>query len=86
MRDNPRPTRRTSFSWRAACPAAEALADWPMVELSAEEVDLVRHGHRVPSEPDSPEWARALTEQGDLVALVENIDNEWQPRKVFLIE
>ena len=67
-------------------PAAEALADWPMVELSAEEVDLVRHGHRVPSEPESPQWARALTEQGDLVALVENLENEWQPRKVFLIE
>lgn len=67
-------------------PAAEALADWPMVELSAEEVERMRHGHRVPAEPDAPTWARALTEQGDLVALVENIENEWQPRKVFLIE
>jgi tRNA pseudouridine55 synthase len=67
-------------------PASEALADWPMVELSADEVELLRHGHRVPAEPESPQWARALTEQGDLVALVESIENEWQPRKVFLIE
>lgn len=67
-------------------PASEALADWPMVELSADETELLRHGHRVDAEPDAPQWARALTEQGDLVALVENIDGQWQPRKVFLIE
>ncbi|GAB4581170.1 MAG: tRNA pseudouridine(55) synthase TruB [Anaerolineales bacterium] len=67
-------------------PASEALADWPMVELSSEEVELLRHGHRVAAEPDAPQWARALTEQGDLVALVENIESQWQPRKVFLIE
>lgn len=67
-------------------PASEALADWPMVELSADEVELLRHGHRVQAEPDAPQWARALTEQGDLVALVENIESQWQPRKVFLIE
>lgn len=66
-------------------PAAEALSDWPMVELDADQVEKIRHGHRVPAEPDAPEWARALTEQGDLVALVENIDGEWQPRKVFFI-
>ena len=30
-------------------------------------------------------WARAVSQQGDLVALVEYIeeDGEWQPRKVF---
>ncbi len=67
-------------------PAAEALADWPMVELSSDEVELLRHGHRLKADPESPQWARALTEQGDLVALVENLDGEWQPRKVFLIE
>jgi len=67
-------------------PAAEALADWPMIELAPDEVELLRHGHRLPAEPEAPQWARALTEQGDLVALIENIENEWQPRKVFLIE
>lgn len=66
-------------------PAAEALADWPMVELDADQVELVRHGHRVPAEPEQKGWARGVSQQGDLVALME-VDEEtgeWQPRKVF---
>jgi tRNA pseudouridine55 synthase len=66
-------------------PASEALGDWPAVELSAEEVDKLRHGHRVAAEKGSNGWARAITEQGDLVALIEHVDGEWQPRKVFFI-
>ncbi len=71
--------------YRNLIPAAEALADWPMVELNADEVEFVRHGHRVPADPDASGWARAISQQGDLVALVEyDADtNEWQPRKVF---
>lgn len=71
--------------YRHLIPAAEALSDWPMLELNADQVDLVRHGHRIPSEPDAKGWARGVTEQGDLVALLEVIeeDGEWQPRKVF---
>lgn len=66
-------------------PAAEALADWPMVELDGDQVELVRHGHRVPAEAGSKGWARGVSEQGDLVALLEVDEetNEWQPRKVF---
>jgi tRNA pseudouridine55 synthase len=69
-------------------PAAEALGDWPSRELSFEEVDLVRHGHRVPVEvpPENPEnWVRAISQQGELVALMEYLpeEKEWQPRKVF---
>jgi tRNA pseudouridine55 synthase len=66
-------------------PAAEALADWPMVELDADQVELVRHGHRVPAEQGSKGWSRGVSEQGDLVALLEVDEevNEWQPRKVF---
>lgn len=69
-------------------PAAEALSDWPSRELTFEEVDLVRHGHRVPVEevPDEPDqWVRAISQQGELVALLEYMpeDKEWQPRKVF---
>jgi tRNA pseudouridine55 synthase len=66
-------------------PAAEALSDWPLIELNAEDVDKVRHGHRVSAEDEAPDWARAVTEQGDLVALVENLEGEWQPRKVFFL-
>lgn len=66
-------------------PASEALGDWPAVEMTADEVELVRHGHRVPATEGSQGWARAITEQGDLVALVELVEGEWQPRKVFFI-
>lgn len=66
-------------------PAAEALSDWPMVELDGDDVELIRHGHRIPAEPGSKGWARGVSQQGDLVALLEvdEESNEWQPRKVF---
>lgn len=66
-------------------PAAEALSDWPMVELDGDDVELIRHGHRIPAEPGSKGWARGVSQQGDLVALLEvdEENSEWQPRKVF---
>jgi tRNA pseudouridine55 synthase len=71
--------------YRHLIPAAEALADWPMVELDADQVELVRHGHRVSAEPGQTGWARGVSQQGDLVALMEvdEENSEWQPRKVF---
>jgi tRNA pseudouridine55 synthase len=76
----------TAGNWyKHLIPAAEALGDWPSVELDADQVELIRHGHRVPAEPDSEGWARGISEQGDLVALLE-LDEaamEWQPKKVF---
>lgn len=71
-------------------PAAEALGDWPSVYLSADEVEEVRHGHRIPAHPD-PDFAptqmvRGINEAEELVAIMElKTDTmEWQPRKVFL--
>jgi tRNA pseudouridine55 synthase len=66
-------------------PAAEALADWPAVELDHEQVDLVRHGHRIPGQPGIGKLVRGINEQGELVALLEYDENtnEWQPKKVF---
>ncbi len=71
--------------YRYLIPAAEALTDWPMVELDADAVELVRHGHRVPAEGENSGWARGVSQQGDLVALLEfdSETNEWQPKKVF---
>ena len=71
--------------YRYLIPAADALGDWPMVELDPDQVDLVRHGHRIPAEPESEGWSRGISLQGDLVALLEfnEESNEWQPRKVF---
>jgi hypothetical protein len=46
---------------------------------------LIRHGHRIPAGPEDTGLARGVSQQGDLVALLE-VDaatQEWQPRKVF---
>ncbi|MFZ0534413.1 MAG: tRNA pseudouridine(55) synthase TruB [Anaerolineales bacterium] len=66
-------------------PAAEALGDWHMVELDGDQVELIRHGHRIVAESDVKGWVRGISQQGDLVALMEldEATNEWQPRKVF---
>lgn len=71
--------------YRYLIPAADALGDWPMVELDGDQVELIRHGHRIQAEPSSHGWARGVSQQGDLVALLEHDDEtgEWQPRKVF---
>jgi len=83
---------KESFSdgdwYKYLIPAAEALSNWPSRELTFEEVDLVRHGHRIPVEeaPDeADQWIRAISQQGELVALMEYVpeEKEWQPRKVF---
>jgi tRNA pseudouridine55 synthase len=71
-------------------PAAEALGDWPAVELNPDEVEGVRHGHRVKAkegETTEPK-VRGVSTQGELVALMELATGEdgspeWQPKKVF---
>jgi len=75
--------------YRYLIPAAEALGDWYTIELTVDQVDEVRHGHRVPALEDVPEGtlARAVSEEGELVALME-LDpeaREWQPKKVFFL-
>jgi tRNA pseudouridine55 synthase len=66
-------------------PAAEALGEWPAIELDGDQVELVRHGHRIPAEAGSTGMARGISQQGDLVALMEfdEAAQEWQPKKVF---
>lgn len=66
-------------------PAADALGEWPTIYLTNEEVDLVRHGHRVKRDEKIGEMARAITEEGELVALMQldEESGEYQPKKVF---
>jgi tRNA pseudouridine55 synthase len=70
-------------------PAAEALSDWPSIELTQEQVEAIRHGHRITSDEsantNNVTMIRGVSEQGELVALMELIpdSNEWQPKKVF---
>jgi tRNA pseudouridine55 synthase len=80
----------TAGNWyQYLIPAAEALGDWPAVELNPDEVEGVRHGHRVKvvGEPTETK-VRGVSTQGELVALMELItaedgSREWQPKKVF---
>jgi tRNA pseudouridine55 synthase len=66
-------------------PAAEALSDWPAIELDTDQIDAIRHGHRIPAESGIGKMARGISEQGELIALMEYdpSTNEWQPKKVF---
>jgi tRNA pseudouridine55 synthase len=66
-------------------PAAEALSDWTTIELEPEEVEALRHGHRIPAHSSEHAMVCGVSTQGELVALME-IDPEtmeWQPKKVF---
>lgn len=67
-------------------PAAETLSDWNTVVLTPDQLEKIKHGQRIPADPGESGMARALSQQGDLIALLEAIeeDQEWQPRKVFL--
>ena len=67
-------------------PAAETLADWHTLDLTPDDMDKIKHGHRIPAEKGSSGWARGLSEQGDLIALLQarEDDDAWQPRKVFI--
>jgi len=66
-------------------PAAEALSEWPAITLTNERVEAIRHGHRIPAEGQTDQMVRGITEQGELVALLEYDPQtmEYQPRKVF---
>jgi tRNA pseudouridine55 synthase len=66
-------------------PAAEALSDWPTIELTHEEVETIRHGHRINAAATEQKKVLGVSEQGELVALMELDEEtvEWQPKKVF---
>jgi len=89
------PLRKLQESFRAGnwyqylIPAAEALGDWPAVELDPDQVEAVKHGHRIPANPaDQPgidNLVRGVSMAGELVSLMEldSTTSEWQPKKVF---
>lgn len=70
-------------------PAAEALSEWPAVELTPDMVEDVKHGHRVQAAPDAnPGLVRGISMAGELVAVMDLVQGEdgsaeWQPKKVF---
>jgi tRNA pseudouridine55 synthase len=67
-------------------PAAEALPDVPLVEVDSDEVELVRHGRQLPAERPVDGLARAVDQDGNLVAILEGdpLEATWRPKKVFI--
>jgi tRNA pseudouridine55 synthase len=73
--------------WRnRLIPAAKALPDLPEIRLNPEQLQALRHGRKVGETEGWTGLARGLTEDGDLVAILEGQPGEssWQPRKVFI--
>jgi tRNA pseudouridine55 synthase len=80
----------TAGNWaQFLIPAAEALAEWTAVELNPDDVEEVKHGHRVKAAPDAkPGLVRGVSMAGELIAIMdlmagEDGSPEWQPKKVF---
>jgi len=75
----------TNSWYQYLIPAAEALSEWPSITLDNEEIELVKHGHRIPREEGQSGLVRAISEQAELVALMEYDEetNEFFPKKVF---
>ena len=67
-------------------PASEALPDFPIVTVEKPELEKIRNGQRIPARYQATGMARALGQDGELVAILESVEHgrEWQPRKVFL--
>jgi tRNA pseudouridine55 synthase len=71
---------------RYLVPAKDALPDFPIVEVPEDQVDLIRNGHRIPAEPGSQGLARAIGPDGELIAILEAVEDGtlWHPKKVFI--
>jgi tRNA pseudouridine55 synthase len=67
-------------------PASDALPDLDPVNVDAAAVAQLRDGHRIPSGGGAAGLAKALDPDGELVAILEAVDEgaAWHPRKVFL--
>jgi tRNA pseudouridine55 synthase len=66
-------------------PASDALPELPIVKLQGSQFADVLHGRRIPAEGKAEGMARAIGPDGDLVAILEAIEDAgvWHPKKVF---
>ncbi len=71
---------------RYVIPAADALPEFPKVEVTQEALEKIRFGHRMPAEAGSFGMARAIGPDSELVAILEAVEDGtlWHPRKVFI--
>ena len=74
-------------SWfRYLIPAADVLPQYETVETTETTLEDVLHGRKFPAEPGEHTVGKVVSEQGDLVALLDYLPetNEWKPKKVFV--
>lgn len=66
-------------------PAADALPNLPRVQIEGPILADVLNGRRIPTAGEMEGMARAIGPDGDLVALLESVEDGrfWHPRKVF---
>jgi tRNA pseudouridine55 synthase len=68
-------------------PIQVALADWPVVQLDAADVEHIRHGRSISaSGAETKQLALAFMPGGDFIAVLRGEMGQWQPEKVFLPE
>lgn len=66
-------------------PAAEALDGYEELIVDMDEESQIRHGRRIPAQNTDSPYAKAVSEQGELIAILE-LDpetSEWKPKKVL---
>ncbi len=76
-----------AHSWEEfVLPAADALPQMPLVRMDADQLEAVRHGHRLPAAVPATGMARGMGPDGELAAILEAVEGGslWHPRKVFL--
>ena len=66
-------------------PAADSLEGMQEVLLDMELEAEIRYGRKIPAKPDDAQIAKAVSEQGELVAILEKSSDGmvWLPKKVF---
>ena len=71
---------------RYIIPARDAIPDFPIVEVSQEDLEHIKFGHRISAGPGSSGLARAINNEGKLIAILEAVEDGtlWHPRKVFI--
>ena len=71
---------------RYVLPPTEALPELTAVVVPPEGVEAIRFGHPIPTASPSSGMAKAVDGGGELIAILEAVDNGklWHPRKVFL--
>ncbi|MGD8814262.1 MAG: tRNA pseudouridine(55) synthase TruB [Anaerolineales bacterium] len=67
-------------------PAKDAIPDFPIVDVTTDQMSSIRNGHRIPAPKGSEGLARAIGPDGELAAILEFVEDGemWHPRKVFV--